>query len=52
MQHIYNTTYKSLETKKVLNLPTSEEACVEFSDWTAVTVAVGVKMSCGERGTA
>lgn len=31
---------------------TCEDACVELSDWTAVTVAAGVKISCGERGTA
>lgn len=25
---------------------------MELSDWTAVTVAVGAKMSCGDSGTA
>lgn len=29
-----------------------EPTCEEFSDWTAVTVAAGVKMSCEGRGTA
>lgn len=32
--------------------PTCDEACAEPSDWTAVTVAVGAKMSCEDSGTA
>lgn len=36
----------------ILTIWWNEPTCEELSDWTAVTVAAGVKMSCEDRGTA